>query len=257
MYKYERSRTLVESMTKMMDIFKKNNIRTIFVFDGKPDENKRALIDQRRCHKDDIRRKSEELYLNADKMEDGEERDKILNDAKKIRKQCVYITAEKVNTVKKLIESYDNTEIIDAVGEADGICASLVIKKKAWACLSDDTDMFIYGCPRVIRCLNIYNSSCILYRTFDIFAMLNMSHQEFKQMCVLCGTDYNLDQKNSDKNSIDSMKNLFVMYKMHNQQQKHQKYKTNTVTFYDWVVDVKPNISIPNYSVFERVINMF
>jgi len=43
---------------------------------------------------------------------------------------------------------------IDADGEADQLCASLVLKNKVYACLSEDMDLFVYGCPRVLRYLS-------------------------------------------------------------------------------------------------------
>ena len=36
-------------------------------------------------------------------------------------------------------------------GEADELCAKLVIKRYAYACLSEDMDLFVYGCNKIMR----------------------------------------------------------------------------------------------------------
>ncbi len=250
MYKYESNGTLIESMTKMLKTFVTNNIHAIFVFDGKPSEDKHHLIKQRRQIKDDARKKYTDLYVAADNTEDDDVRAKLISEAQKMKKQCVYITHEKTATVKNLITSYDMT-IIEADGEADGICSSMVTNGEAWACLSDDTDLFIHGCPRVLRNFNLRDGTCVLYCTRKILKLLNMTHAEFKQLCVLAGTDYNLEQKNSKQNNVNFLINLFMMYKI-----QQSRMRVNNC-FYEWVVKENPEISIPPPSVFYKVVDMF
>ena len=91
-----------------------------------------------------------------------------------LKKQFVYITHEKIEKVKELIRAYGAT-YYDAPGEADELCALLVIKKKAWACLSEDMDLFVYGCNRVLRYLSLNNQSFVLYHTKGILSSLNMT----------------------------------------------------------------------------------
>ena len=72
----------------------------------------------------------------------------------------------------------------------------LVIKKKAWACLSEDMDMFVYGCPRVLRYLSLMNRTVVLYNTQGILEILDISQKELREVCVLSGTDYNSNTLN-------------------------------------------------------------
>ena len=46
-------------------------------------------------------------------------------------------------------EVLKNEGYYTAINEADELCASMVINGFAWACLSEDMDMFVYGCTRV------------------------------------------------------------------------------------------------------------
>ena len=50
-----------------------------------------------------------------------------------------------------------------AKGEADKLCAKLVNKNKVFACLSEDMDLFVYGCPKVLRYISLLNKNVIMY----------------------------------------------------------------------------------------------
>ena len=64
---------------------------------------------------------------------------------------------------------------IEAKGEADQLCAKLVIKRYAYACLSEDMDLFVYGCPRVIRYLSLINETVIIYYLDNILNDLDLT----------------------------------------------------------------------------------
>ena len=75
---------------------------------------------------------------------------------------------------------------------ADQLCASLVLKNKVYACLSEDMDLFVYGCPRVLRYLSLLNLTVIMYyNTKDILNILDMSMRDFREICIVSVTDYN------------------------------------------------------------------
>ena len=60
---------------------------------------------------------------------------------------------------------------IEADGEADKWCAKLVLSGKAYACISEDMDMFAYGCPFVLRYVSLCKHNAILY---DLEGILNL-----------------------------------------------------------------------------------
>ena len=68
-----------------------------------------------------------------------------------LKKQFINITKSHIAQVKELITAYGCT-YYDAPGEADELCAMLTIKGKVWACLSEDMDMFVYGCKLLCLC---------------------------------------------------------------------------------------------------------
>ena len=107
------------------------------------------------------------------------------------------------------------------IGEADPYCAQLVKNNYAYACLSEDMDQFVYGTPRVLRYLNINQESMCIYTLKKILHELNMSHENFKDICVLSGTDYN----------ISNTTNLFKTLKLY----ARYKYSKKSCKFYEWL----------------------
>ena len=66
-----------------------------------------------------------------------------------------------------------------------------------YACLSEDMDLFIYGCPRVLRYLSLLNEIVVIYYLDTILKDLDISFIEFKEICILSGTDYNYSTNNA------------------------------------------------------------
>ena len=125
LYRFKANDALIENFFTMCSLFKKYNIIPMFVFDGKPPEEKREELDNRRRD----REKSKETY-NKLVSELGEnisiDDQKELN---KLKRNMISITKEDVNNVKVLFDSY-GIKYINALGEADILCASLVLKKR-------------------------------------------------------------------------------------------------------------------------------
>jgi len=108
----------------------------------------------------------------------------------------------------------------------------LTIKGKVWACLSEDMDMFVYGCPRVIRYLSLLNHTAVIYDMKGIIENLCITQKELREICVLSGTDYNsLNDINNEVNLYTTLK----YFKKYNKQKKN-KYFTD-LGFYDWLLE--------------------
>lgn len=193
LYKYSSEGTLMESMYLFISILKHHRINPIFVFDGKPPVEKRELLQQRRQDK----KEAEEKYGLLKSQNDP--RTKV--EMEKLKRMFVRIGDAEVKKVKRLMDAYGVT-YYDAPGEADHLCAYLVKSGKAWGCISDDMDMFLYGCNYVIRNISLLNHSAILYDTVQMWGDLELSEQLFREIMVLSGTDYNIHSKTSLKETI-------------------------------------------------------
>jgi flap endonuclease-1 len=253
LYKYESTDTLLENMYLMLATFRQYDIIPIFIFDGKPPPEKRELLQKRR--EDKTAAKNEWHKLQGQLENAAEEKNEIIATMDVLKKQFIYITHEKIEKVKDLIRAYGAT-YYDAPGEADELCAMLVMKKKAWACLSEDMDLFVYGCNRVLRYFSLTNQSIVLYYTKGILENLNMTQKEFREICVLSGTDYNINANTSKNTGINSL-TIYDTIKLF---RKYQEQKNTALSFYEWLQNAEKNADknyITDLDLLHKINNMF
>ncbi len=141
-----------------------------------------------------------------------------------LKKKFVRLKKTDVLTVHELLDAF-GAYYIEAIGEADELCAKLVIKKYAYACLSEDMDLFLYGCPRVLRYLSLVNETVIIYDLNKILLDLGLTFKEFKEICVVSGTDYNY--KNTMTTNLYKTLDYFANYK--------KIISNKNLDFYSWL----------------------
>ena len=113
-------------------------------------------------------------HMNAD-------RSKLLLELDVLKRQSIRVYDEDVVNVKRLIDAYGISHF-DAPGEADDLCAYFVQSGRAWGCISDDMDMFVYGCPRVIRYLSLLNHTAVIYDMKGILENLGVTQKELREI---------------------------------------------------------------------------
>ena len=245
MYRFASNNTLIENIYLMLSVFRHYNIIPIFIFDGKPPPEKHELLRKRKEDKREAENEYNKLKntLEINKDMDDSDKQEIIYNMDMLKKKFVSINKNDIENVKMLIRSYGAT-YYDAPGEADELCAMLNIKNKVWASLSEDMDMFVYGCPRVIRYFSLLNHTAIVYDVKGILNNLGISQKELREICVLSGTDYKLECDDT-KNSLNNTLKLF---------KKYHKSKSK-VGFYEWLN--KDNKFIKDYDLLLKIYNMF
>jgi flap endonuclease-1 len=153
LYKFKACNALVERMSSLLSCLSAYRIVPIFVFDGKP-----PLM------------KTNELVRRQ-------------------RENRPRVTWQDVRDVKTLFDQ-KGVKYVVAPNEADEVCARLVISRQAFACMSDDTDMFVHGCDKVLRDVNFEKGTATMYNLEIILRYLDMTMADFKQLCIASGTDY-------------------------------------------------------------------
>ena len=228
MYKYASEDTLIENIYLMLSVFRHYNVIPIFIFDGKSPTEKKELLQKRRQDKKEAEEEFNKLKtrLSNNSVMDETEKQDIINSMDMLKKKFVHINKNDIENVKELIRSYGAT-YYDALGEADEVCAMLAIKGKVWACLSEDMDMFVYGCPRVLRYLSLLNHTTVIYDMKGILDKLGITQKELREICVISGTDYN-SLNDEFKNSPTLYATLKYFKKYHKEKSKHD--------FYDWLL---------------------
>lgn len=244
LYKYEAENALLENMYVMLSIFRYYNIIPIFIFDGKPPPEKKALLQKRREDKEAAQEEYAKLKKQLESKEEDVDKQDIIAAMDQLKKQIVQINKDKIERVKALIRAYGAT-YYDAQGEADELCALLVIKKKVWACLSEDMDLFVYGCTRVLRYFSLMTHTVVLYHTKGIYNELNMTQKEFKEICILSGTDYNINVNGN--NHIVSLRLTMKHF---------NKFKeSNEKDFYTWLIQNTEFIN--DFELLNKINKMF
>ena len=190
LYKFRSQDSLHESFYNMITMFRKYEIIPLFIFDGKPPPEKMDALKERKLLKADAEKEYKLLDKSLETIEDQETKDAILSEMEALKRKFVRISDKHVKSVKKIMDTY-GVQYYDAFGEADKICAYLC-KEKCYGCMSDDMDMFVYGCHFVIRHLSMVNETVLVYDIKKILSDLEMPFSLFKQVAILSGTDYNI-----------------------------------------------------------------
>tara|TARA_B100001173_G_scaffold312517_1_gene334307 strand:- start:2161 stop:3099 length:939 start_codon:yes stop_codon:yes gene_type:complete len=215
LYKFIGQNRLIEHFYLLISILLYNKITPIFVFDGKPPPEKMDILRQRKENKKEAKH---QYYLLQESINDEtteEEKNSIMSKMANLKKEFIRISDSDIKNVKTLLELY-GVCYIEASGEADVVCSNMVINGEAWACLSDDMDMFLYGCNRVLRFISLLNHSVIIYDTATILRELNMDINCFRYFTIPCGTDYNINTKIT----LSQMMKHYTSYKNQNSENK-------------------------------------
>jgi flap endonuclease-1 len=253
MYKYASENTLIENIYLMLTIFRYYNIIPVFIFDGKPPVEKKELLLKRKEEKIEAKKEFDNLkkQLESNNVDENEKQE-IIQTMDSLKKNFVSISKNDIENVKTLIRAYGAT-YYDAHQEADELCAMLSIKEKVWGCLSEDMDMFIYGCPRVLRYLSLLNHTFVLYDTKKILNKLEMNQYDLSEICVISGTDYNFSNKQREYNLFTTLK-YFNKYKKIN---KNAEIKKEYYGFYNWLLENTNYLESYNNELYKINYSMF
>jgi len=232
LYKFMTNGNFMEHLYTFLSLFKYYVITPIFIFDGKPPPEKWALLKKRRWEKKDAEIRLLEIQDSI--RSDSSILNSVLEkEIEELRRKVVKLKHIDIMKSKELIDAFGFI-YYEAPGEADILCAYLVNIGTAWACLSDDMDLFLYGCPRVLRNLSLLNHSIVSYDTNQILSELKITYTDFLEISVLCGTDYNTGYGSLRKTFElhNEYKNMeMVIYDPESQEKEKSKE-----TFYNWFI---------------------
>lgn len=224
LYRLNIDGELIPMLYQTIITFKYYNIVPLFVFDGIPPEEKKEKLQERRK----MRIEAAEQY--AALMDDIETKNISVNNTlrsviDRLERTKTRLSVKLIYEAKYLLKSC-GIPYIDAVNEADELCAYLVNSGVAWAAISEDMDLFAHGCNRVIRYFSVFQQTCVVYELSGILSKLKMTMADFRSMCVVCSSDYD---------------------------------KEGTVTVYDvWHQGLTKNqLVIDDDEMFKRIVEMF
>lgn len=226
LYKFAEKGDILENLYLMISVFRHYGITPVFVFDGKPPIEKKELLIKRKLEKQAAEDKYNEL-----KLESGDTglTMEIEQEMEKLKRQFVRVLDTDIQGAKLLMRAY-GIAYFESAGESDQLCAYLVKHNYAWACMSDDMDMFLYGCPRVLRHMSLMKHDVVFYDTEKILADLDMSQDTFLDIAVLSGTDYNIHDTNY---TLGQIIDQYTKYRA------HVYHSGKEVAFVDWLIETE------------------
>jgi len=247
MYKFLTSEKTQQGMVamfeKMIQLFRQHNITPIFVFDGKPPEEKSKLLKERYWKKVLASRKVEELkqLLLSDtqlpETDQAHDHDSIKREIEIAETNALRLRKSDILAIKTFIRSF-NIHVIEAEEEADELCVKQVKSGEADAVVSDDMDMLVHGCPNTVRNLDVSTGKCTAYILNTILYELDMSLRQFREIMVLSGTDYT---NAGDECDLYKTLKLYTNYK--------RFLKTNkwrSIGFLEYVIQYTDYVSNPS-----------
>lgn len=243
LYKFLKEGNLIEGFEKLLHLFQKNNIIPFFVFDGKPPQEKLEVLHERSREKKHAEQKYKELEKKLKQEAQGLDVKEIQEELEHLRGEFIHIKKSDVKKVKALMDTF-HVQYVDAPGEADILLAYLTNSRKAWGILSDDMDFFLYGVDNVLRDLNLEKETVTLYTTKQILKDLKISINNFRDVTILAGTDYNKDD--------NAKLNLFQVWKLYYE----WRNSFAKLSFYEWL-DLNKHMKNLNIDKLQNIINSF
>ena len=235
LYRFKEMGNLLENIYLMCSIFRYYNIHALFIFDGKYLKNKNETMRKRKESKKQAKKKFNAIKENLHKY-NGNKRVKIEMQLDTLRKQFIKVTKEDIKNVKDLLDAYGMV-YVSAKHEADELCGAL--NNEVYACLTEDTDIMVYGCKRIFRYFSLMKHTVVVYDMSLIHNNLNMTLSDFQELCICAGNDY-----------ITSKKNIFYYYDLFKQ------YKRTPTGFLDWLLQ-KRYISLQEYHQRREIYDMY
>ena len=247
MYKFICENALLENMYLFISVMKKYEITPIFIFDGKAPAEKQELLKQRQVKKKEAENKYNVLKTSIDNAVDDAHKKDIEYEMHFLKKQFTRLRDDDIKNVKELMDAYA-VQYYVAQREADELCAYFTKSGKAWACFTDDMDMFIYDCPYVIRNLSLMNHTAFMYDKASILKEIKINQKLFREIMILSGTDYNI-------NTQTSLKETIRWFHKYNNYVSDIEKERRPLEFYVWLVKTTKYIS--DYSVLLKIYKMF
>ena len=196
LYRFSVNNNLIRKLYEMCRILRYYKIHPIFVFDGKKRNSLKEKTLKERSKEKKIKSNSYDIMLNKLKESPWLINNIIFNKKLKIlERSIVTISSYDIKNTKDLLDAF-GMSYIQSNGEADELCAALANSGMVYGCLSEDTDMFAYGIKNVIKYFSFVNDTVIIYNTDKILENLNLTMENFRDLCIISGTDYNNPQIN-------------------------------------------------------------
>ena len=116
--------------------------------------------------------------------------DAIVEEIRLLETQTISVSKKDVTFVQTILQAL-GLPYLSASTEAETLCASLALDGRVDYVLSDDTDVLVYGTPKFLTKLDMSTGRLSEFQITHVLQCLGWSLEQFRDFCILCGTDYN------------------------------------------------------------------
>lgn len=196
---------IINYIDTYVKLLKHHNVQLTFVFDGMKLPAKEVTHRERSARKEEARRLAQK-FLAANKPQEA-------------RKQMLKCIDVKFDIVQQVIIYCQREEIkyIVAPYEADAQLAYLNNNDHCEFIITEDSDLILYGCKKIIYKLDRDTGRCVLYERSRLGRCLQtreeLEFEKFRRICIMSGCDY---LKNIPSVGLQTAKKFFLMTKQNN-----------------------------------------
>lgn len=181
-------------LARLIIACRKHSITPVPIFDGKPPEEKRKMLEQRFERRTAAQLKHHVLKTDADKTAlSPAQREVVEQELQRLEHTANYLTSDERDVAKQLFYAC-GIMAYNATGEADTVLAYFARRGTFSAVISNDFDMLARGVP-VLLAPETYalpgdKSGWQMFRLDTITKAVQFTYEQFLEMCVLMGCDY-------------------------------------------------------------------
>ena len=176
-------------LARLVIACKRHNIRPVVIFDGKPPEEKKGTLQSRKKQREDAHTIH---HIQSDTVV------KSWADVRALRNtNSTYLTAEDRDQAKQLLYACGVLSL-NASGEADSVLAHFSKRGQFAAVISNDFDLLARGVTTLLVpefcALPGDTTGWAHYHLPTILKTIELTYDQFLDMCVLMGCDYTSGQ---------------------------------------------------------------
>jgi hypothetical protein len=162
-------------LTEFCEMMAGAGLQALFVFDNTnlSEERKRRARVRKQQRKDALSKLQERDQMNAFEIVDKARKLEVL------RTRTICVTPKEIAEARQVLCQSGVCTVLECADEADSVCADAVRNGIATWCLSNDSDMFVDGCPRILRMYDTATSTFDEWDTTRIFNTLRITKEEF------------------------------------------------------------------------------
>ena len=244
-----------DAFINLICCLRRNNIHCVFIYDGQAPKEKDKEKKSRRDTRDKLDLKINTIRDAINKYHETNEVSQILVDIcnkksdnkiksllkkedlfniqicerylNKIEGQSIHLSSDDFQDTKTLFDILGVPYFTSKV-EGETMCANLALNGKVDGVLSDDTDVLAYGTPLFLTNINTTKNSCIEIQIDNILDQINFTYEQFRDLCIMCGTDYNT---NIPKIGPESSYKLLTDNLCIENIEKNTKYNTDILNY--------------------------